>query len=126
MACSWTFSLLGIILVAKISTNITLKSQQSDLSMSDLQKKHLIFSLLENVYSMSIIIDSKFIGLILFLVANISTGLVNLSITTENCNSFISLVILHAHAFFSVGISFYMYIFLNKNTNRDSSDRIEI
>lgn len=126
MACTWTFSLLGIILVATISSNIALKSQQSDLNMSDSQKKHLIYSLLENVYSMSIIIDSKFIGLILFLVANISTGLVNLSISTENCISFISLVILQAHAFLSVGISFYVYIFLNKNTHRDISDEIEI
>lgn len=126
MACTWNFSLLGIILVATISSNIALKSQQSDLNMSDSQKKHLIYSLLENVYSMSIIIDSKFIGLILFLVANISTGLVNLSISTENCISFISLVILQAHAFLSVGISFYVYIFLNKNTHRDISDEIEI
>ena len=122
----WAYSLLGILFVTKLLTHLTLKLQVDDSSLIDSQKRLVIVNLLESVYSMSTIIDSKFIGLILFLTANISTGFVNLTVKTESVSSCMSLIILHGHVFFSVGISFWIYKLSNGNRITTIPERIEI
>jgi len=122
----WTLYLIGIILMAKFLTHVAFNSQiDRDLVQSQ-KKETIIVNLLESIYSMSIIIDSKFIGLILFLVANISTGIVNLNLNTKVFDTFYSLVLLHVHSVIFVLISFFIYKRFNKKRKIDYFNRMEI
>jgi hypothetical protein len=122
----WALYLIGIILMAKFLTYLAFNSQiDKDLVQSQ-KKEIIIVNLLESIYSMSIIIDSKFIGLILFLVANISTGIVNLNLNTKVFDTFYSLFILHVHSFIFVLISFLVYNQFNKKRKFDTFNKMEI
>ena len=126
MTFLWTLYLIGIILMAKFLTHVAFNSQiDRDLVQSQ-KKETIIVNLLESIYSMSIIIDSKFIGLILFLVANISTGIVNLNLNTKVFDTFYSLVLLHVHSVIFVLISFFIYKRFNKKRKIDYFNRMEI
>ena len=126
MTFLWALYLIGIILMAKFLTHLVFNSQiDKDLVQSQ-KKETIIVNLLESIYSMSIIIDSKFIGLILFLVANISTGIVNLNLNTKVFDTFYSLFILHVHSVIFVLISFFIYNRLNKKQEFDNFNRMEI
>jgi hypothetical protein len=122
----WALYLIGIILMAKFLTHLAFNSQiDKDLVQSQ-KKDTIIVNLLESTYSMSIIIDSKFIGIILFLVANISTGIVNLNLNTKVFDTFYSLVLLHVHSLIFVLISFFIYKRFNKKRKIDNFNRMEI
>ena len=126
MTFIWALYLIGIILMAKFLTHLVFNSQiDKDLVQSQ-KKETIIVNLLESIYSMSIIIDSKFIGLILFLVANISTGIVNLNLNTKVFDTFYSLFILHVHSVIFVLISFFIYNRFNKKQEFDNFNRMEI
>ena len=126
MTFLWALYLIGIILTAKFLTHLVFNSQiDKDLVQSQ-KKETIIVNLLESIYSMSIIIDSKFIGLILFLVANISTGIVNLNLNTKVFDTFYSLFILHVHSVIFVLISFFIYNRFNKKQEFDNFNRMEI
>ena len=58
-----------------------------------------ITRLLESGYSFFEIVDSKLVGLSIFLFANVLTGLINLSIYTRTVSDLLSLVILIMHSF---------------------------
>jgi hypothetical protein len=53
--------------------------------------------------------DSKFIGLFIFLISNLLTGLVNLSINTLRVSNQISFLIIAVYSFFSFIIPFFVY-----------------
>ena len=126
MTFIWALYLIGIILTANFLTHLVFNSQiDKDLVQSQ-KKEAIIVNLLESIYSMSIIIDSKFIGLILFLVANISTGIVNLNLNTKVFDTFYSLFILHVHSVIFVLISFFIYNRFNKKQEFDNFNRMEI
>jgi len=122
----WALYLIGIILMAKFLTHLAFNSQVDKDLVQSQKKDTIIVNLLESTYSMSIIIDSKFIGIILFLVANISTGIVNLNLNTKVFDTFYSLVILHIHSVIFVLISFFIFKRFNKKQKFDNFNRIEI
>jgi hypothetical protein len=112
--------------MAKFLTYLAFNSQINKDLVQSQKKEIIIVNLLESIYSMSIIIDSKFIGLILFLVANISTGIVNLNLNTKVFDTFYSLFILHVHSFIFVLISFLIYNQFNKKRKFDTFNKMEI
>lgn len=75
---------------------------------------------LENAFSFVDLVDSKLIGLAVFLIANVFTGLVNLAFETKKLPTFTSLFILFANSFVSTLIPFvfYYYYFIRNNKKR--------
>lgn len=84
-----------------------------------------ITKLLENAYSFFEIVDSKLVGLCIFLIANVLTGLINLSIYTRTVSDYFSLIILILHSFASVGFAFSGYYYLYfKRRNHFSNEKV--
>ena len=78
-----------------------------------------ITKLLESAYSFFEIVDSKLVGLCIFLIANIFIFVINLNINAKNFSDFFSLIILSMYSFASVSIPFlgYYYLFFKKRCN---------
>ena len=87
---------------SNVNESITLKEYQ-----------HIIVNLLNKIFSFYETIDSKLIGLIVFLNSNLLTGLVNLTIDTREVRAFGSVMILILHALASVGSGFLIYHLFN-------------
>ena len=84
-----------------------------------------ITKLLENTYSFFEIVDSKLVGLSIFLIANIIIFVINLNINTKYFSDFFSLIILIMHSFASVGIAFSGYYYLYfKSRNNFSNEKV--
>ena len=64
---------------------------------------------LRQVCSFVEIVDSKFIGLFVFLLSNVLTGLINLSINTLNVKDNVAMLILNAYCLVSFGIPYFSY-----------------
>ena len=68
---------------------------------------------LSRIFSFVAISDSKFIGLIVFLISNLLTGLINLSINTLNISDLNAFLILASYSFASFSIPFLIYYQMN-------------
>lgn len=64
------------------------------------------------------IVDSKFIGLAIFMISNYFTGIVNLAMeSTHGVSEFKSLLILSANSFVSTFLPFYVFYSTYKKKN---------
>lgn len=76
---------------------------------------------LENSFSFVEVVDSKMIGLFIFLISNVFTGLINLSFKTREMSDLFALIILGLNSFISTLIPFifyYFYFIKNKRINK--------
>ena len=121
----WAFAIFGVYIITKLLI-LSLKRtenyqdhQSEDNESIKLKKyQHIIVNLLNTTFSFYEIIDSKLIGLIVFLNSNLLTGLVNLTIDTREVRAFGSVMILILHALASVGSGFLIYHLFNILKNR--------
>jgi hypothetical protein len=104
------FYMLTIVLAARV-----LNSKKQPNSTQD----NLIYQL-RQICSFVEIVDSKFIGLFVFLLCNVLTGLVNLSINTLNTKDNVAMIILNIYCLVSFGVPYLVY-FLTK-AHRKKSD----
>ena len=113
----WAFAILIVCMITKFLFLLAKRSEKNQIQQFDdyesiefKTRLQVIMSLLKRIFSFYEIIDSKFIGLIVFLNSNILTGLVNLSTDTKEFSVFGSMVILILHAFASVGSGYLIYL----------------
>ena len=83
--------------------------------LSESEKYQWILILLDKSNFVFKIIDSKFIGLVLFLIANIQTGLINITINTRFVSINTTFLILAIHSFIITIIPFYIHKKFNKS-----------
>ena len=111
------FFMITIVFVAMIYRKlIENDNQKKELTQVDKQK--LIEQHIIKIFSFPYIVDSKFIGLIVFLLSNLLTGLINLTMDTLVVSNFYSFLILNAYAFvayFFPYLAYYYFYFYNKN-----------
>lgn len=69
--------------------------------------------MINQTFSFAKIIDSKFIGLILFIISNLMTGIINLNIKTIYTSNFFAMIILICYVFCSFIISYFFYNIFN-------------
>jgi hypothetical protein len=81
--------------------------------LSETEKYEWVSILLDKSNFFFKIIDSKFIGLMLFLIANIQTGLINVTINTRYVSTITTFLILSIHSFLITIMPFYFYKKLN-------------
>ena len=125
MICTafWAFSILQIYVITMFFIVKTKKSQEFpyiQIEKYDLDNLPAVISILQRAFGFSEIVDSKLIGLIIFLNSNILTGLVNLSIDTRNVSPTNSILILILHAFLSVGSGYLVYFYFKFYKNSHS------
>ena len=120
----WLFQIIANYLITIILFKLINKDSWKEINMNT-QITNII-KLLEEAYSFVEIIDSKLVGLCIFLIANVLTGLINLSIDTRNVSDFLSLIILSLHALASVGIALsgYYYLYFKKSCEKLNNDII--
>ena len=131
MICTafWAFSILQIYVITMFFIVKTKKSQEFpyiQIEKYDLENLPAMISILQRAFGFSVIIDSKLIGLIIFLNSNILTGLVNLSIYTRDVPPIVSLIILILHAFLSVGSGYLVYYYFKFYRNNNKTKNILI
>ena len=109
----WAFAILLVSMVTILLIFITKTQDTNLLRIYQMDSEYLssILTLLKKTFAFYEIIDGKLIGLIVFLVSNILTGLINLSIGTKFVSILTSLVILVMHAFLSVGSGYLVYFY---------------
>lgn len=80
-----------------------------------------IISKLSETFSFAEISDAKYIGLFIFLLSNVLTGCVNLSINTLRTNDLNAFIILCAYSFVSFALPFLVHYYLRvyKKTKSD-------
>ena len=101
--------MITILLMAKLYTSVHAGPKlisDKDLSKDAVQE---IVSMLKQTFSFAEINDSKFIGLLTFLISNLATGIVNLSMNTLHTSDPVALVIICGHCFISFAIPFAFY-----------------
>ncbi len=82
--------------------------------LSETEKYELVSILLDKSNSFYKIVDAKLIGLIIFLIANIQTGLINITINTRYVSTKTAFFILSIHSLYITLIPFYIYKKFNK------------
>ncbi len=117
-----TFYMITILQAAKFfATSTTDTAAQKPAELSIRSVKEIIMKL-RLVFSFCVIIDSKYTGLITFLVSNILTGAINLSMNTLKTPDLIALLIILIYCFVSFAVPnlfFYRFIFKrNVNTKK--------
>jgi uncharacterized membrane protein len=119
----WAFAILQLYMITMFFIVKTKKSQEFpyiQIEKYDLENLPAMISILQRAFAFYEIIDSKLIGLIIFLNSNILTGLVNLSIDTRNVSPINSILILILHAFLSVGSGYLVYFYFKFYKNSHS------
>jgi len=111
----WLLNLLSAIFIAKFFSFLLKRNHTSSTNTVDI-RQHVInlIYLLESAFQFVETVDSKFIGLLIFLIANLSTGVVNMTLFTLSLSDFDSICILHLHSFVSTAIPFSLYYFYLK------------
>lgn len=71
-------------------------------------------SVLDVTHSFYRFSDSKFVGLAIFLIANLFTGFVNIAINTHDCSLIVTFLILTLNLFVSSFIPFFYFYYKNK------------
>ena len=109
----WAFAILLIYTITTLllRTKQTENSQYFQVEKVDEEVMPVLIKILERTFAFYEIVDSKLIGLIIFLNSNILTGIINLSIDTKNVSNVGSLLILIFHAFFSIGSGYSIYYY---------------
>lgn len=118
----WLSICLGNIVLARLILNL-IHSQHKHLKNKNEDIQNAIKTcsfFLENAFSFVDVLDSKMIGLSVFLISNVFTGLVNLSMRTRIIADVFALLILFLNSFVSTLIPFvfYFYCFLKNKTLR--------
>ena len=122
----WCFYMLAVYLITMLLMIITIpKSIDNSNEYLPIKSIFILIKLLERVFSFYEIIDAKLIGLIVFLVANLLTGLINLSIRTSAYNQYSSLAILHLHALASVGSGYLIYYIAHKSKIKNKTHSVK-
>ena len=122
----WALATLGVIMTTNLLFNLIKKDIFSNCSLStcfndtrDINNFILnVTVLLEKAYSFVSIIDSKLVGLAVFLIANIFTGLINLTIATVRVSTSLALLILFINALVSTFIPFLVYYLFYRRANK--------
>jgi hypothetical protein len=111
----WLLNLLSAIFIAKFFSYLLKKNHAKSMSTVDIRQRviNLIY-LLESAFQFVETVDSKFIGLLVFLIANLSTGIVNMTMFALNLSDLDSILILHFHSLVSTAIPFSLYYFYFK------------
>ena len=105
-----TTLLLGNIIIGKILINFINKT--TNCSLSDTYS--ILSGILEVSHSFVQLADSKFIGLAIFLISNLFTGLVNFTLNTHAASYNMTIFILSLNLFVSSLIPFSIYYFKNR------------
>ena len=92
-----TFFMISILLVLKLH-----------IKQNGTKTKEIIFKL-SQAFSFVEISDSKYIGLVIFLISNLLTGFVNLSINTLRTSDLDSFLILSLYCLVSFMIPFFLH-----------------
>ena len=120
MTCSTmllAFFMLIIVLVAKIL--LLFNQKVSEKTNDENGKQELVNNKLKSqlsfIFSFAVISDTKFVGIFIFLLSNLFTGIVNLSINTLNISEQLAFLILSIYmcSCFLFPILFYFYNFQN-------------
>ena len=106
-----TFTLILIFIVTIIAYNFIQKCCRGNRIPSEKKIFVNLIYLLENSFSFVEIIDSKFIGLFIFVFANILTGLVNLTMHPHERSEFEGYFIMCVYTFLSLFVPFFYYYF---------------
>lgn len=120
----WMVTLLAILILTIISFHFIQRCADRKVPT---EKKVLVnlFYFLENAFSFVEIIDSKFIGLLIFVLANWLTGLVNITLHPHSQSDIVGYIILSVYTLLSLIIPF-MFYFYNAQKNARSEQRIPI
>ena len=118
----WLSICLGNIVLARLILSL-IHSQHKHLKNKNEDIQNAIKTcsfFLDNSFSFVDVLDSKMIGLSVFLISNVFTGLVNLSMRTREVADVFALLILFLNSFVSTLIPFvfYFYCFLKNKTLR--------
>jgi len=106
----WTVLLAATLVVANISCQIVEDCRRKllDLKSDRVLVLNLHF-ILENCFSFVEIVDSKLIGLFIFVLSNLLTGLVNLLVETQSFDGLMSGFLLSIYCFLSNFVPFAYY-----------------
>lgn len=103
--------MVTVLLIAKFCVGMD-KATLEDGSLTNASIKEILLKL-RLIFSFAVVIDSKYVGLVTFLVSNLLTGAVNLSINTLKINSMAALLILFVYSFASFALPNLFYYFVN-------------
>ena len=118
------FFMITIVCVAMLyQKNIEKYCKEKEkVDLDQMDKQIFIEKELLKVFSFPYIIDSKFIGLVVFLISNLLTGFVNLSMNTLYVSGFYSFLILCAYNFMAYFIPFMGYYYFYCVYNKKKAD----
>jgi len=122
----WMLTLLAILILALISYNFIQKCSRGNRTPSEKKTFVNLIYLMENSFSFVEIIDSKLIGLFIFVFANLLTGLVNLIMNPHEKSEFEGYCIMCVYTFLSLFIPFLYYYFETNAAERYRQVIIEI
>lgn len=124
-----TFYMITILQTAKFFTISAVEesedkpSEDKSVELSKKSIKEMLIKL-RLIFSFAVVIDSKYTGLLLFLVSNLLTGAVNLSINTLNTPDMTALAIMFVYSFasFAIPTLFFYYFNFKKNLNTKKTE----
>ncbi len=114
-----TLYMITILLISKFY--LSYNKKQAQLNEKKLNSPEVYDACLEQLsdsFSFVEIIDSQFIGLVVFLLSNVLTGAVNLSINTLKVNNLPAFGILSAYCFVSFAVPYLLYFIFVFNTKK--------
>ena len=130
MVCSflWALIIFGIygrvVIYWMLLKRSKLKNSFSHYLVSKTDLEPFVERILEKTEIFQKNIDSKYIGLIVFLNSNILTGVFNLAFNSEDFSTVSSLLIIILHGFISVGIACFIKDFLDEKKINSTYERI--
>ena len=103
------FFMITILVMARLFNAANSKRAQKD-DDDDVASSRLLETQLNATFSFATIVsDSKFIGITIFLLCNVLTGLVNISIDTLQTSDHVAFVVLCVYSFVSFALPFYLF-----------------
>ena len=115
----WAFGMLVIYALIMIMHVVFKKAPGSTFSSLHKQESEmLIISMLNLLFYFQQIIDSKYVGLIVFLNANIFTGLFNMIFNAKYFSTNVSLLIISLYGILSIGSGCLVYDIIDYCKNK--------
>jgi hypothetical protein len=102
-----TMFMIIILLITKV---LVIKQRELKASITVIKA---VLTQLNQIFSFALIADSRFTGFFLFMLSNLITGLINLSINTMAISDTISFSVLCFYSLVAFAIPFYFYFMLN-------------